>query len=535
MKISYGITVHNEAEELKRLLEILYKTINDTDEVVVCVDGNDDAVRFELDVYARKFSDSYKSIKVYQRKLNGNFSNQKNSVIENSTGNYIFHIDADEYPNEILLSQLKQIIEMNEGVDLIWIPRVNTIEGMQQHHIQKWGWKVSEKGWVNYPDYQARVFRNDKSIRWTRPLHEYISGCKTYAHLPPQEELSLYHPKTIEKQEKQNMFYNQNFSAEMNVRGADEIKKKDKFEPISLEYFLSMEFATGGGGKEIITQEGNLKTVGDVLQFYSNKQNLNFYKSTLTPKNWQYFNCMIGEFRKNVGDHHELGWGNMTEEYYNSLEKMSDDEITTFLKENPVEFDNGFIKHSYHRACAMLGRLISGKSYIPFYMKEEKIYNVPWENDNLIRATNPLLNLKSIEQLQQLNKSQYCLTQSSILAIMGIRQNDDLDIIISSKLRSDLNMTNEYRKVGNVEIFSPNYEKFMINGATSDDDIIQNYTFEFEGYKFLEPRFYFSRKNKATIKDKSDWQGIRNFFEMESYKGYPFNKLTDEQWGVEYL
>ena len=89
---------------------------------------------------------------------------------------------------------------------------------MTYHHIQKWGWRVNENNWVNYPDYQARVFRRDGEIRWVRPLHEYIDGCKTYAHLPPHEELSLYHPKTIEKQEKQNMFYNQNFSKEMNVR-----------------------------------------------------------------------------------------------------------------------------------------------------------------------------------------------------------------------------------------------------------------------------------------------------------------------------
>ena len=217
MKISYGITVHNEAQELKRLLEVLHKNIDDTDEVVICVDGDDDPVRFELDVYSKKFSDSYKSMKVYQRKLDKDFAAHKNSVIENSTGNYVFHIDADEYPNEILLQQLKQILEMN-SVDLIWIPRVNTIEGMQPHHIQKWGWRVTENNWVNYPDYQARVFRRDSEIRWTRPLHEYITGCKTYAHLPPNEELSLYHPKTIEKQEKQNMFYNQNFSKEMNVR-----------------------------------------------------------------------------------------------------------------------------------------------------------------------------------------------------------------------------------------------------------------------------------------------------------------------------
>ncbi len=216
MKISYGITVHNEADELNKLLEILIHKTDAEDEIVICVDGEDDAVRFVLDSWTQQYAHT-KMIKVYQRKLDKDFAAQKNSVIENSVGDYIFHIDADEYPNEILLQQLKQILEIND-VDLVWIPRVNTVEGMEQHHIQKWGWRVTENKWVNYPDYQARVFRNDKSIRWERPLHEVIRGYKTYSHLPPHEELSLYHPKTIERQEEQNMFYNKNFSKEMNVR-----------------------------------------------------------------------------------------------------------------------------------------------------------------------------------------------------------------------------------------------------------------------------------------------------------------------------
>jgi glycosyltransferase involved in cell wall biosynthesis len=216
LKISYGITVHNEADELNKLLEILVHKTDPEDEIVICIDGDDDGVRFVLDSWTQQYAHA-KMIKVYQRKLNKDFSAQKNSVIENSTGDYIFHIDADEYPHENLLLNLKTILEVND-VDLLWIPRVNTIKGMEQEHIQKWGWRVSDKGWVNYPDYQARVFRNHKDIRWTRPLHEYITGCKAYSHLPPNEELSLYHPKSIEKQEKQNMFYNQNFSKEMNVR-----------------------------------------------------------------------------------------------------------------------------------------------------------------------------------------------------------------------------------------------------------------------------------------------------------------------------
>ena len=212
MKVSYGITVHNEAEELIKLLEVLSKNIDKEDEIVVCVDGDDEKVEAVLGEYLSE----NKAI-VYKRKLEGNFAEHKNSVIEKSSGDYIFHIDADEYPNEILLQQLKQILEIND-VDLVWIPRVNTVDGFTEQDVQKWGWRVTENGWVNYPDYQARVFRNREDIRWTRPLHEYITGCKTYAHLPPQEELSLYHPKTKEKQEQQNKFYMDNFNKELLIR-----------------------------------------------------------------------------------------------------------------------------------------------------------------------------------------------------------------------------------------------------------------------------------------------------------------------------
>ena len=218
MKISYGVTVHNESNELNRLLEILIHKTDKEDEIVICVDGDDDGVRFVLDSWTAQYGhDDMKVIKVYQRTLNKDFAAQKNSVIENSTGDYIFHIDADEYPHEILLSQLKEILEMNE-VDLVWIPRVNTVDGFTQEDVQKWGWRVTENGWINYPDYQARVFRNDETIRWVRPLHEFIDGCKTYSHLPPHEELSLYHPKTKEKQEQQNQFYMDNFSRDLLVR-----------------------------------------------------------------------------------------------------------------------------------------------------------------------------------------------------------------------------------------------------------------------------------------------------------------------------
>jgi glycosyltransferase involved in cell wall biosynthesis len=207
MKISYGITVHNEAEELNRLLEILIHKTDAEDEIVICDDYSDEKTQEVITSWVQQYGhEDMKTIKVYQRKLNGDFAAQKNSVIENSTGDYIFHIDADEYPHEALLKDIKEVIKINP-IDLIWVPRVNTVEGISKEHIECWRWKVTEQGWVNYPDYQSRIFRNREDIRWRNKVHEQIEGCKTYSHLPPHEELSLYHPKTIEKQTQQNNFY----------------------------------------------------------------------------------------------------------------------------------------------------------------------------------------------------------------------------------------------------------------------------------------------------------------------------------------
>ena len=320
-----------------------------------------------------------------------------------------------------------------------------------------------------------------------------------------------------------------------------QIKRKEKrnayveYEPISLDYFLKMEVAQGGGGKEVLNQNGSLKTVKDVVMFYSVPGNIQTVKSTLNPSNWQYFNCMLGEFRKNVGDHHELGWENMTEKYYNSLDQMSDEELEIFLREHPMEFDNGFIRHSYHRACAMIGRLIKGKGYIPLYMKKSQIYDNPREHDGQHRIKPLIQNIRGISDIT-IPAGEFTICQSGILALMGIRQNDDIDVIISTEARNQLfNGNVNFIRDKGVEIFEPNRGKFRIFNAQGDDDLIDNYSFSINGYNFLEPRFYFSRKNKNTDRDKLDWKGMKAFFEMGNHRGYPFNQLTDEQWGVQYI
>ena len=310
---------------------------------------------------------------------------------------------------------------------------------------------------------------------------------------------------------------------------------KKGFGLVSEEYFLSMELQKGGGGKEMVTNNHTLNTVGDVVEYYSNKDNLIKQQENLNPTNWQYFNCMLAEFRCGVEDHHDMGWDKLSTDYYNSKEFMTDAEIKRYLMLEPVEFGNGFIKHSYHRACAMIGRLINRKPYIPFYIEEKYLYDEIRDDDGKHRVQPLVSRVKGLDKVN-IPTGDFTVTQSGILSLMGIRQNDDVDIIISSNARHQLfNGNRNFIRMDDVEIFESNKPKFNIFGAHGDDDLIMNYSFQVGGYNFLEPRFYFSRKNNITDRDKSDWEGIRKFFERKSHKGYPFHILSDEQWGLKYI
>jgi len=203
VKISYAITVCDELAEIQRLVTFLLKHKELQDDIVITYDSENGSEMVEE--YLRSHSVNAE-FNWHPFEFEGNYSDLKNHTKKMCSGDYIFHLDADEIPHEILMEQIHTILKMND-VDLVWIPRVNTVDGLTDEWANKWGWRVTQKGWVNYPDYQARVFRNTDEIKWVKPVHEHITGCKTYAHLPPHEELSLYHPKTIEKQIKQNTYY----------------------------------------------------------------------------------------------------------------------------------------------------------------------------------------------------------------------------------------------------------------------------------------------------------------------------------------
>jgi hypothetical protein len=206
MKISYAITVCNEFVEIQRLITFLLKNKRPQDEIVVLVDMTKNEPTSELLGYLHRLS-SNGYIHLSEQNFNNHFADWKNYLTSICSGNYIFQIDADEIPHEKLLEVLPEILEENCDCEVFLVPRVNTVEGLTQDHINKWRWNVNEQGWVNWPDNQWRIWKNKPEIKWINKVHEKLDGYKVWSILPEMEELALYHPKTIERQEKQNNYY----------------------------------------------------------------------------------------------------------------------------------------------------------------------------------------------------------------------------------------------------------------------------------------------------------------------------------------
>lgn len=202
IRISYAIPVCYEHEELNRLLTLLVNNKRSEDEIIVQADlGNTTKEVYEV-------IDRFKNtIKLVEFPLKGNFSQFKNNLKSHCSGEWIFQIDADEYLKEELIQYLHLILQENPEIEVFLLGRINTVNGITQEHINKWRWRIDEKGWINFPDLQPRILQNTSKINWTNKVHEVLVGHTSYGFFPLEEEYCLIHPKTIERQEIQNKIY----------------------------------------------------------------------------------------------------------------------------------------------------------------------------------------------------------------------------------------------------------------------------------------------------------------------------------------
>ena len=200
MKISYAILTHNEGDYIEKLLSFLTENKRPDDEIVIVDDNSTDEKTVSV-------LEKYKNdIQLHSRVFDGD-ATQKNYLNSKCSGDYILQLDADELMTKEFIKLLPQILESNETVDIFYVPRINTVEGLTDEYIQKWRWNVNEKGWVNFPDWQMRLYRNCDWVKWDGLLHSKIVGFKTYVYLPTDEMFCMLHPKEIERQAEQNDLY----------------------------------------------------------------------------------------------------------------------------------------------------------------------------------------------------------------------------------------------------------------------------------------------------------------------------------------
>ena len=207
MKISYAITVADEIQEIQTLLPLLVTNKLQSDEIIVQYDNQ--KVSVEVLEYLNDLVFDKQIDKVIGYPLNGDFGTYKQHLNQNCTGDWIFQLDADETLEPTLVKVLSTILEGNKNIEIFFIPRINIVNGLTEAHIQKWGWNVNEKGWVNFPDVQGRLYQNKQSIFWAGKVHEQLQGFESYSIFPQDEIYCIKHIKEIERQERQNNFYEQ--------------------------------------------------------------------------------------------------------------------------------------------------------------------------------------------------------------------------------------------------------------------------------------------------------------------------------------
>lgn len=213
MIISYQILCKNEDNSLEKLLEFLTTYKRDVDEINVCRDSLGENPQ-TLEVIS-KFKDQ---INYFEREITHTIHNQKNWLAEQASGDYLFYLDADELLYEPFIQNLPTILESNPDTDIYFLPRINTVEGVTEEYINQRGWRVNEKGWINFPDLQDRIFKNNVGIKYNEIPHgRLINEGKNFSVLPTEEVYSIIHIKPFEKQVSDNTWHD-NKERELGLR-----------------------------------------------------------------------------------------------------------------------------------------------------------------------------------------------------------------------------------------------------------------------------------------------------------------------------
>ena len=185
-KYSVCMITYNDEECIRDTMENVAPYI--TDDFVITDGGSTDKTIDIIKEY---------DVNLIHKKWNDNFEVQKNHSLDHANQEWRIWIDADETYDPIFWNQLAWYIRdaQQREVDCINVPRINIVHGMTPEFAEENSWNISYFNWVNYPDYQQRVFKSH--CKFAGRTHERIINVKKDAALVG---VHCVHPKSLDRQ-----------------------------------------------------------------------------------------------------------------------------------------------------------------------------------------------------------------------------------------------------------------------------------------------------------------------------------------------
>jgi glycosyltransferase involved in cell wall biosynthesis len=150
MKLSLGMIVKNEEEILSKTLPILAPCF---DEIIAVDAESTDKTRDILTAY---------NAKIVIRPWNNNYSDARNEVIKQATGDWMMQLDADEAMFPYSINRLRARCIASRKPSLVMLPRIEFVQDFDHYDP-----KV-------YPDYQGRLFFLRMEYEYRNALHEVV-------------------------------------------------------------------------------------------------------------------------------------------------------------------------------------------------------------------------------------------------------------------------------------------------------------------------------------------------------------------------
>lgn len=186
--ISAVILTHNEEKNIAACID----SLSWVDEIVVIDDNSQDKTK----IIAQK-----KGAQIFSRKLEGDFSSQRNYGLSKTYGDWILFIDADERVSEKLAQEIKEKeLQTKSNINGYFFKRHDNIFGKTLKHGEIGGVRLLRLGRKNSGKWKRRVHEvwkvkgitetlNNPIVHFPHPsLYEFITDIDHYSSLDAQEK-----------------------------------------------------------------------------------------------------------------------------------------------------------------------------------------------------------------------------------------------------------------------------------------------------------------------------------------------------------